>query len=73
MIRNKNHNLSGLIDSTERRRLLASAYRILLQAAKRKSQLQEASFECVAGEVTNLPVTEIEQGDQVKLKKGGAT
>ena len=73
MKRNNTHVTKNLINPAERRRLLASAYRILLQAAKRKSQLQEASFECVAGEVTNSPVTGIEPGNQVELQKGGAT
>ena len=73
MIRNENYNPSGLIDSMERRRLLAAAYRILLLAAKRKSHLQEASIECVAGKGITLPIAGIEQGDQVELQKGGAT
>ena len=71
MIRNENYNPSGLIDSMERRRLLAAAYRILLLAAERKPQNQEISFESVAGEVTNLPVTGVEHSGQVKFQKGG--
>lgn len=73
MKRNNPQVTQKSIDPAERRKLLASAYRILILAAKRKSKLQDASFECVAGEVTNLVVAGIEHGDQMELQKGDAT
>jgi len=71
MKRNNSHVTKILINTAERRRLLASAYRILLLAAKRKSHFQEASLKCVTGEVTQTPVASIEHNDQVEFTKGG--